>query len=63
MAVVIEELDVQVHHALTIFLAWLVFIVVDFTVGPLGPVDPHWLYLAGAVGIGAHLLRRGSSRP
>lgn len=37
--------------------AWLAFIVLDFTVGGVGPVDPHWLYLAGAVGLAAHLLR------
>lgn len=37
--------------------AWLVFIVLDFSVGAVGPVDPHWLYLAGAVGLAGHLLR------
>ncbi len=37
--------------------AWLVFILVDFSVGAVGPVDPHWLFLAGATGIAAHLLR------
>lgn len=35
--------------------AWLVFIVVDFSIGAVGPVDPHWLYLAGAIGLAAHL--------
>lgn len=38
---------------------WLVFIVLDFTVGAVGPVDPHWLYLAGAIGLAAHLAGRG----
>lgn len=38
---------------------WLVFIVLDFTVGAVGPVDPHWLYLAGAVGLAHHVLRDG----
>ena len=36
--------------------SWLVFIVWDFTVGRIGPVDPHWLYLAGAVGLASYLL-------
>jgi hypothetical protein len=39
--------------------AWLVFIVLDFSVGGVGPVDPHWLYLAGAVGLAVHLARDG----
>lgn len=37
---------------------WLVFVVLDFTVGGVGPVDPHWLYLAGAVGLAHHVLVR-----
>ena len=37
--------------------AWLVFILLDFSIGPVGPVDPHWLYLAGAAGLATHLLR------
>lgn len=37
--------------------AWLVFIVLDFTVGAVGPVDPHWLYLLGAVGLAHHVLK------
>ena len=40
---------------------WLLFIVWDFTIGAVGPVDPHWLYLAGAVGLAAHLVRRGTA--
>ena len=36
---------------------WVVFIVLDFTIGAVGPVDPHWLYLAGAVGLAHHVLR------
>lgn len=43
--------------------AWLVFIVWDFTVGRVGPIDPHWLYLAGAAGLASYLLGgRGRSR-
>jgi cytochrome bd-type quinol oxidase subunit 1 len=41
--------------------AWLVFILLDFSIGAVGPVDPHWLYLAGAVGLAAHLVRRGTA--
>jgi hypothetical protein len=37
--------------------AWLVFILLDFSIGAVGPVDPHWLFLAGAVGLAVHLLR------
>ena len=40
---------------------WMLFIVWDFTIGAVGPVDPHWLYLAGAVGLAAHLVRRGTA--
>jgi len=36
---------------------WLSFIVVDFSIGAVGPVDPHWLYLAGAVGLAHHIVR------
>lgn len=36
---------------------FLVFILLDFSVGAVGPVDPHWLYLAGAVGLATHLVR------
>ena len=39
--------------------AWLLFIVLDFSIGAVGPVDPHWLYFAGAVGLAHHLLRDG----
>jgi hypothetical protein len=39
--------------------SWLVFILLDFSVGAVGPVDPHWLYLAGAVGLALHVLRDG----
>ncbi len=38
---------------------WLVFIVIDFSVGPVGPVDPHWLWLLGAFGLAAHIARHG----
>lgn len=36
---------------------WLVFILLDFSIGAVGPADPHWLYLAGAVGLAVHLAR------
>ena len=36
---------------------WLAFIVLDFTIGAVGPVDPHWLYLLGAVGLANHVLK------
>jgi hypothetical protein len=39
--------------------AWLVFLLIDFSVGAVGPVDPHWLWLAGAVGLAAHIARNG----
>ena len=38
-------------------LCWLAFLVVDFGVGRVGPVDPHWLFLAGAVGLALHARR------
>lgn len=38
--------------------AWLAFILVDFTVGAVGPVDPHWLFLAGSTGAALSVLRR-----
>jgi hypothetical protein len=37
--------------------AWLAFIVLDFTIGAVGPVDPHWLYFIGAVGLAVHIGR------
>lgn len=37
--------------------AWLLFLVLDFGVGSLGPVDPHWLYVIGAIGLARHLLQ------
>ena len=37
--------------------SWLLFLVLDFSIGAVGPVDPHWLYLAGAGGLAVHLLR------
>ena len=39
--------------------AWLAFIVLDFSIGGVGPVDPHWLYFAGAVGLAHHVTRDG----
>lgn len=38
---------------------WVAFIVLDFSIGSVGPVDPHWLYLLGAVGLAVHLARDG----
>ena len=37
--------------------AWLAFLVLDFAVRPGGPVDPHWLFLAGAAGLAVQVLR------
>jgi hypothetical protein len=37
--------------------AWLLFLVLDFAVRPGGPVDPHWLFLAGAVGLAVQVVR------
>lgn len=39
---------------------WLAFILLDFTIGAVGPVDPHWLYLIGAVGLAHHIARDGA---
>ena len=39
--------------------AWLVFIGIDFSVGAVGPFDPHWLWLLGAVGLAVHVARHG----
>jgi hypothetical protein len=36
---------------------WLAFIVLDFSIGAVGPVDPHWLYFAGALGLAHHVTR------
>ncbi len=41
--------------------AWLVFILIDFSVGAVGPVDPHWLWLAGALGLAVHIATKGMS--
>jgi hypothetical protein len=41
---------------------WLAFIVLDFSVGAVGPVDPHWLWLAGALGLAVHIARSGQRR-
>lgn len=35
----------------------LAFLVLDFGVGRVGPVDPHWLFVAGAVGLALHARR------
>jgi hypothetical protein len=40
---------------------WLVFILLDFSIGAVGPVDPHWLYLVGAIGLAHHVLRDGAA--
>lgn len=42
--------------------AWLVFIVLDFSIGAVGPIDPHWLYFAGAVGLAATSCATGAGR-
>jgi len=41
---------------------WLAFILLDFSIGAVGPVDPHWLWLAGALGLARHLAGRGLPR-
>ncbi len=42
---------------------WGAFLVLDFGAqGATGPVDPHWLFLAGAVGVAARLLRTDDAR-
>ncbi len=41
--------------------AWLVFLLIDFSVGAVGPVDPHWLWLAGALGLAVHIATKGMS--
>jgi hypothetical protein len=40
---------------------WLAFLLLDFSIGAVGPVDPHWLFLAGSVGLAAHLIRRADT--
>jgi hypothetical protein len=37
--------------------ALLAFIVIDFGTGPIGPIDPHWLFLAAAIGVAHRVLR------
>jgi hypothetical protein len=38
------------------------FLVLDLAVGAVGPVDPHWLFLAASAGIAAAVLRAGDQR-
>jgi hypothetical protein len=40
--------------------SWLLFILLDFSIGGVGPVDPHWLYFAGALGLAHHITRDGA---
>jgi len=40
---------------------FLVFILLDFSIGAVGPVDPHWLYFAGALGLATHIVRNRPS--
>ena len=35
------------------------FLVLDLAVGAVGPVDPHWLFLAGSIGLAVTVLRAG----
>jgi hypothetical protein len=37
--------------------ALLAFIVIDFGTGPVGPIDPHWLFLAAAIGVAHRVLK------
>jgi hypothetical protein len=39
--------------------AFGLFLLLDLTVGAVGPVDPHWLFLAGSVGLAVLVLRAG----
>jgi hypothetical protein len=39
--------------------AFALFLVLDLAVGAVGPVDPHWLFLAGSVGLAVTVLRAG----
>ncbi len=39
--------------------AFGLFLVLDLAVGAVGPVDPHWLFLAGSAGLAALVLRAG----
>ncbi len=39
--------------------AFGLFLVLDLAVGAVGPVDPHWLFLAGSVALAALVLRAG----
>ncbi len=39
--------------------AYALFLVLDLAVGAVGPVDPHWLFLAGSAGLAALILRAG----
>ncbi|MPQ99334.1 hypothetical protein GB931_15695 [Modestobacter sp. I12A-02628] len=41
---------------------WLVFLALDFTIGAVGPVDPHWLFLAGALGLAREIARGTAPR-
>ena len=40
----------------------LVFLVLDFGQFPTGPVDPHWLFVAAAVGVAAAVARRSDEQ-
>jgi hypothetical protein len=52
---------IKAPFARWIAVVWLAFIVFDFGFGAVGPVEPHWLYFAGAVGLAMHL--QASRRP
>lgn len=39
-------------------LVWLAFLVLDFAAQSVMPVDPHVLFVAGAVGLAVHVARR-----
>lgn len=39
-------------------LAWLVFIALDFAAQSVMPIDPHLLFVGGAVGLAVHVARR-----
>jgi hypothetical protein len=39
--------------------AFAIFWLLDLAVGGVGPVDPHWLFLAGSIGLAVSVLRAG----
>ena len=42
--------------------AFALFWLLDLAVGAVGPVDPHWLFLAGSAGLAVAVIRAGDQR-